>query len=637
MHFNVTFDASVSATAQTAINNVLGVFVNNFSDNVTVNIKFQFGTTGLGQSSSALFGTYTYAQIKSALQGDSKSSDDSSAVASLPASDPIGVTHSYYVTKAQGKALGLVGADSTLDGTVTISNAQPLDYDRTNGITAGSYDFQGVIAHEVSEVMGRGINAIGSNVQTGPANAYYPLDLFKFTGTGAHSFVGTTAGYFSVNNGATSLAAFNTNPNGDFGDWASSVPADAARAFSNSGVINDFSSTDVREMDTIGWDTLDPRFHGVRSWDFNWGLIASGHYNHDGTTDVIWQNPSGVLGGWLINNNQVSGTLQLPTFPGWNVVANGDFNHDGNTDIMWQNASGLVAEWFMGNGTRQGTATIQNMPGWHAIATGDYNHDGISDVIWDNGNGVEGGWLMNSNGQIGGTLQLPFFPGWTAIANIDINGDGNTDIIWQNASGLVAAWYMGNGTRQGTATFENKAGWSVLATGDFNHDGYGDILWRTSPGTTQTWLFSNGAHVSTIDMGSTAGWYARAQGDFNFDGFGDVMWQDAVSGQIATWLFGPSATLKDNGGLDPQQTPPDAVLMSDSLDDFNGPSLTTLFGPDTSTNGIDGIGGGDGGGGGGGVNTVSTEQPVPHSSARGQTPVPDASQWNPVDHHFLVS
>src|SRR5262249_14667425 len=158
--------------------------------------------------------------------------DDSSAVASLPASDPIGGTHTYYVSKAQGKALGLLGADSTLDGTVTFANGQPFDYDRTNGITAGQYDFQGTVAHEVSEVMGRGLNPQGNNVQSGPANAYYVLDLFKFTSAGVHNFTGTTLGYFSPDNGTTHLFNFNTDPNGDFGDWANSVGPDAARAFS---------------------------------------------------------------------------------------------------------------------------------------------------------------------------------------------------------------------------------------------------------------------------------------------------------------------------------------------------------------------------------------------------------------------
>src|SRR5262249_28538757 len=84
-------------------------------------------------------------------------------------------------------------------------------------------------------------------------------------------------------------------------------------------------------------------FHTVTGWDFSWQLVAAGDYNHDGTTDVIWEQANGVQGGWLMNNNQIAGTLQLPTFPDWNVVANGDFNKDGNTDIMWQNDDGLVA------------------------------------------------------------------------------------------------------------------------------------------------------------------------------------------------------------------------------------------------------------------------------------------------------
>src|SRR5262249_36145910 len=215
-------------------------------------------------------------------------------------------------------------------------------------------------------------------------------------------------------------------------------------------------------------------FNFVTGWDFSWHVIASGDFNKDGNTDVIWDNGHGVEGGWLMANAVRAGTLQLPFFPDWHTVGTGDFNRDGNTDIMWQNGDGLVAEWFMGNGTRQGTAVVQNMAGWHVIATGDFNHDGIGDVIWDNGNGVEGGWLIGHDGQIGGTLQLPFFPSWSVIGTGDFNQDGNTDILWRNADGLVAEWLMGNGTRQATMVIQNMAGWSAIATGDFNGDGTDD-------------------------------------------------------------------------------------------------------------------------------------------------------------------
>lgn len=53
--------------------------------------------------------------------------------------------------------------------------------------------------------------------------------------------------------------------------------------------------------------------------------------------------------------------------------------------------------------------------------------------------------MMDSNGQIGGTLQLPFFPDWNAVATGEYNGDGSVDILWQADNGFVAEWLMGNG------------------------------------------------------------------------------------------------------------------------------------------------------------------------------------------------
>src|SRR5262249_10094075 len=182
-------------------------------DNVTVNIGFvfEFMPGKLGLTRTSLVPT-DYEEIKRALQdNNAKTQDDLTALASLPAADPIVGPHNYYVTKAQGKALGLVGADNTLDGVVTFDSNSNFDYDRTDGITAGFLDFQGVVAHEVSELMGRILTTVG-RVRFPPENAYFMDDLFKFTGVGARTFTGTTAGYFSPDNGATRLHAFNTDP-----------------------------------------------------------------------------------------------------------------------------------------------------------------------------------------------------------------------------------------------------------------------------------------------------------------------------------------------------------------------------------------------------------------------------------------
>jgi hypothetical protein len=263
MILNITFGADVAnapAEFKTAVAAVQQLFETTFTDPVTVNIQVDFARLGhdlLGQSSYGL-NTYSFSQITAQLRENSKSADDANAIASLPATDPIPGTHHYVMTPAEAKALGLLGATTTLDGTATFSSTAPFDYDRSDGITAGQYDFQGSVAHEFSEIMGRELNAIGNDVQTGEANGYYLYDLFKFTAEGARNFVGTTQGYFSLDNGVTNLNDFNNDPDDDFGDWAASAGDDSFLAFSGTGVVNAVTPTDLRVMDVLGWDLAFP-------------------------------------------------------------------------------------------------------------------------------------------------------------------------------------------------------------------------------------------------------------------------------------------------------------------------------------------------------------------------------------------
>src|SRR5262245_53872345 len=153
-------------------------------------------------------------------------------------------------------ALGLIANNgATNDGTATFSNTATFDYDRTDGITAGAYDFFGVVAHEFTEIMGRQLNAIGNTVAFGAG--YHPLDLFKFSAAGTRGFVGTTAGYFSIDGGTTNLNNFNTATNGDFGDWAGSAGNDSFRAFSPQSAVNLVTLADMTEMDVIGWQVVE--------------------------------------------------------------------------------------------------------------------------------------------------------------------------------------------------------------------------------------------------------------------------------------------------------------------------------------------------------------------------------------------
>jgi hypothetical protein len=223
MNINITFAPSVSSAAQAVVNSVVQFLDSQFTDPITININVAFGSiSGLGSSNYGL-NTYTYAQLRTALINDETSNDDAVGVAAIPSTDPIGGTHTWTATPAEAKALGLIpGNGAASDGTVTFSNTAAFDYDRSDGITAGQYDFYGSVAHEITEVMGRELNSIGNNVQFGAG--YHPLDVFKFSSPGAHVYVGTTAGYFSVDNGTTNLADFYAHPDEDFGDWGFHCP-----------------------------------------------------------------------------------------------------------------------------------------------------------------------------------------------------------------------------------------------------------------------------------------------------------------------------------------------------------------------------------------------------------------------------
>ncbi len=228
-----------------------------YTDAVTINISVGYGevngnalgSNALGESSYFL-NSYSYSQLTSALKADSKTADDAAAVGSLPASNPTGGT--YWVTNANAKALSLSGASSATDGFVGFSSSLPFDYNNADGVTAGAYDFNGTVLHEISEVMGRALLTGGTIGTT--ANSYYGLDLFHYSAPGVRDFSATTPGYFSIDGGVTDLGGFNITAGGDAGDWDTSLGNDAFNAFSVPGVVNAVSSADLTALDVIGWN-----------------------------------------------------------------------------------------------------------------------------------------------------------------------------------------------------------------------------------------------------------------------------------------------------------------------------------------------------------------------------------------------
>jgi len=256
--FNTSFGANAAA-AQAAWINAANVFSANFSDNIHVNINVN-GVTGTGTfgQSSTFLNSFSYATIRTRFVADSTTADDLAAGGvggSMTVLDPTGGAGIWWVSRAEAKALGLIGDDLSNDGTTTFGSGNPFTF--SGPIAAGTYDFQGVCMHEISEVMGRlGISGgtIGSF-----ANSYTLIDDFSYTGVGTRGMTPGPGENFSIDNGSSLLKLFNNAAaNGlDTRDWAPGSN-DSFNQFSNSGIVNGISTVDLRVMDVIGYDRIIP-------------------------------------------------------------------------------------------------------------------------------------------------------------------------------------------------------------------------------------------------------------------------------------------------------------------------------------------------------------------------------------------
>ena len=261
---NPTFDSSFNSLSQTqqqgikdAFSAAAGAYQSALSDSVTINIKVSWGSVGgyamptnaLGASLDPLYGYFTYAQIKSWLKADSSSSYDSTAIANLPASSPVG--NRFVLPSAEAKALGLINGYATAyDGYIGFGTGVTYDYNPRDGISSGAYDFTTVVAHEIDEVLGRisGLSGYSPSWAT-------PFDLFRCSSlSGTRNFSYSAASYFSIDGCKTNMGNFNNVGGGDRSDWASAASfSDIQDAYLYPGVTGTLSTSDLMGLDVIGW------------------------------------------------------------------------------------------------------------------------------------------------------------------------------------------------------------------------------------------------------------------------------------------------------------------------------------------------------------------------------------------------
>ena len=360
---NVIYDSSVNSAPAgftTAIQEAVQYLESVIITPITVNIDVGYGeidgqaleSGALGESETYLE-SYSYSPIKSALANVAPA-----AASSLPSSAP----GTMWLATAQAKALGLAGASSDIDAYVGFSSVYPFTYDPNNRAVAGAYDFIGVVEHEFTEDMGR-IDLFGADIG-GTANSYSLLDLYHYTSPGVHTYTGTATNYFSVDGGTTNLDYFNTNPNGDLGDWASSAGDDSFLAFSPPGEVDLVSQTDITEMNALGYQTLSSPVVTASNQTvaYNQSVPLTDIFSVSGsgiTQYQIWFSDPG-LGAPALGTVTDSGTpialdqsVTVTTLSGLDYTGSGT----AGTDEIWLKAyDGVWTNWVQADITDQGVA-----------------------------------------------------------------------------------------------------------------------------------------------------------------------------------------------------------------------------------------------------------------------------------------
>ena len=252
-NFDTNFGANAAA-AKAGWEAAAQVYTSLFSDNININITVDAvaGTNVFGQSNTSLL-SISYAALLAAVTAHATTQDDQIAIGpggSMAAVDPTNGTGTWWLTRSQAKALGQIPNDMSEDGKTTFGAGNPFTF--SGAITPGTFDFQGVAAHEISEVMGR-LGLSGGTVGT-TGNSFSLIDNFSYTGAGVRGLRGGPGNNFSIDNGITLLKLWNdpTVNHLDSRDWAPGTN-DAFNQFSGSGVVNPVTAVDLQLMDVIGY------------------------------------------------------------------------------------------------------------------------------------------------------------------------------------------------------------------------------------------------------------------------------------------------------------------------------------------------------------------------------------------------
>ena len=245
-----------------------------------------------------------------------------------------------------------------------------------------------------------------------------------------------------------------------------------------------------------------------------------------------------------MRGTEITAEIALPTVDsGWLIAATGHFDSDGTTDILWHDTdNGVVYISLTGNAASAEELELE--AGWVIEGAGDFDGDGRSEIAISNQSsqleiwGLRGGFV-----RLG---QLSMRQGWEFAGIGDVDGDGNDDIISQNKRDQKTAVALMSSNFSTTRVLLDKqksARRNIIDSADYNGDGQSDLLWRSisrsDPGGVGVWYLENDSHLSgsllNLNLGTDLSVVGSA--DYDADDFADLLVFDPASRRLTLWLM----------------------------------------------------------------------------------------------------
>ncbi len=398
--------------------------------------------------------------------------------------------------------------DSNLNGVVDTGETNPANPDSDGD---GTNDGSDAFPLDPAETLDSDSDGVGDNADAFP---FDPTETLDSDGDGT----GNNADPDDDNDGVDDgLDVFPFDP----AEWADN---DADGVGDNADTDDDNDGVpDV--LDPAPLDDQLPRVN-----------INASDIDADFDGDILFQDGSGSVTAWVIENAAKQAGIWVGDIPGSSLVLHADLDGDFDADLVFESVSGDITTWMLQGGAVQTSNDLGAQSGYSVAFAGDLDADGDADLVFTDGTGNIIVWIIE-NGTKQTASWLGVWAGQSVMAMADIDNDGDDDIVTQDAAGNVNVIEMENGNKMAARWLGVWAGRSVVGAGDADQDGDDDIFMAGDSGSgdmgdVMLIEMENGAKVLGRWLGVWAGTQVFALGDIDGDGDVDLVQQNTSNGSV---------------------------------------------------------------------------------------------------------